>query len=311
MREVKNKILIGVPCKNEENNIFNFSKELRNYIQEIKNYEFIILFLDDGSSDNTWKVLESISLNDKGIKIAKFSKNFGKEQALKYLISYASEYHFDYFIPMDADLQYPPNLIHKLINDIELNKVDMVLTTKVNEKKGFLRFIFTKIFYLIYNFFSSSQIIENLSDYSIINNSVINILNNLNGHSFIYKASLQSINCKYNILQFEVPVRNSGKSKFNFMSLAKYSLQIFINYNSSFVLKFVFYFTIIFYLLLLIFLISSYFLLLLGLTNMILVSIILIFLWLSVVTLMITLYIYKVLLNFDSKSSYLIVKDPD
>lgn len=110
------KISIVVPCYNEEDIIEEFYKELTNILKLIKDYEYEIIFVDDGSKDKTVKIIKNIKQNDKSIKIISFSRNFGKESAMYAGLENAKG---DLVVVMDSDLQHPPKKIIEMLKGIE------------------------------------------------------------------------------------------------------------------------------------------------------------------------------------------------
>lgn len=113
---VMKKISVIVPCYNEEDIIEIFYKELKCVLDLITNYTYEIIFVNDGSKDNTINILKNIRLEDKNIKIINFSRNFGKESAMLAGLQNAKG---DYIVVMDADLQHPPKKIIEMIHGIE------------------------------------------------------------------------------------------------------------------------------------------------------------------------------------------------
>ena len=110
------KISIIVPCYNEEDVIELFYKELICTLNTIKNYKYEIVFIDDGSKDNTIKKLKELKSKDENIKIISFSRNFGKESAM---LAGLENSKGDYAVVMDSDLQHPPKKIIEMIEGIE------------------------------------------------------------------------------------------------------------------------------------------------------------------------------------------------
>ena len=110
------KISVVVPCYNEEEGIEIFYKELKNELDLIKNYTKEIIFINDGSKDNTIKILKDLRLKDKKIKIINFSRNFGKESAMLAGLQNSTG---DYIVVMDSDLQHPPKKIIEMVRGIE------------------------------------------------------------------------------------------------------------------------------------------------------------------------------------------------
>lgn len=110
------KISVVVPCYNEEDIIEEFYKEVKNTFKLIENYKYEIIFVDDGSKDNTVKIIKNIKQKDSNIKIISFSRNFGKESAMYAGLENAKG---DLVVVMDADLQHPPKKIIEMLNGIE------------------------------------------------------------------------------------------------------------------------------------------------------------------------------------------------
>ena len=110
------KISIVVPCYNEEDVIELFYKELNNTLNLIKNYSYEIVFVNDGSKDNTIKILKQLKQSDDNVRIISFSRNFGKEAGI---FAGLENSKGDFVVIIDADLQHPPKKIIEMINGIE------------------------------------------------------------------------------------------------------------------------------------------------------------------------------------------------
>ena len=142
------KISIIVPCYNEEEVIGLFNEEIHNkVIEKIKNeYEYEILFIDDGSKDKTLTKLKEMKKKDENIRIISFSRNFGKESAM-----YAGleNCQGDLVVIMDADLQHPPEKILEMIEGIK-EGFDVVTTVRKDRKgESKIRNLLSRQFYRI------------------------------------------------------------------------------------------------------------------------------------------------------------------
>ena len=121
---------IIVPCYNEEESIIAFYEEFISvYDNSIIKYnpeiEYELILVNDGSKDNTLKLLKELASNDANVKYISFSRNFGKESALYAGLKNSSG---DYIAVMDADLQDPPNLLPEMIETLDREDSDMVAT---------------------------------------------------------------------------------------------------------------------------------------------------------------------------------------
>lgn len=126
------KISIVVPCFNEEEVIEMFYKELMKVINQLKDkYSYEIVFIDDGSKDNTLKILKDLRKENENIKIISFSRNFGKESAIYAGLSNSTG---ELVVLMDSDLQHPPKTILEMLEEIN-NGYDVVATKRINRKR--------------------------------------------------------------------------------------------------------------------------------------------------------------------------------
>ncbi len=126
------KISIVVPCYNEQEVIEIFYKELMRVISKFKDkYFYEIIFIDDGSKDNTLKILKELRKENENIKIISFSRNFGKESAVYAGLSNSIG---ELVVLMDSDLQHPPETILEMLQEID-NGYDVVATKRVNRKR--------------------------------------------------------------------------------------------------------------------------------------------------------------------------------
>ena len=107
------KVSIIIPAYNEEESLPMLYERLKKLMDEIKNYEFEVLFVNDGSKDKTIQIIKELRKKDNRICYVDFSRNFGKEIAMIAGLDYADG---DCVIFMDADLQDPPELIPELVN---------------------------------------------------------------------------------------------------------------------------------------------------------------------------------------------------
>lgn len=110
------RISIIIPCLNEQEVLPVYYREMANIMDEMKNAEFELLFVDDGSTDDTLKLLREFKRDDKRCRYLSFSRNFGKEAAMYAGLQHAAG---DYVAVMDADLQDPPKLIPQMYEELE------------------------------------------------------------------------------------------------------------------------------------------------------------------------------------------------
>ena len=152
------KISIIVPCFNEEEVLELFYIEIKNILESMSDYEYEIIFVDDGSTDDTLNKIKKLALQDKNVSFLSFSRNFGKEAAI-----YAGfcNVQGNLVCVMDADLQDPPTLIPEMIKIILEKKYDSVATRRISRNgEPIIRSWFAKKFYQIINTISDADIVE-------------------------------------------------------------------------------------------------------------------------------------------------------
>ncbi|MDD7474188.1 MAG: glycosyltransferase family 2 protein [Bdellovibrionota bacterium] len=215
-------ISIIVPCCNEEDNVLNFYREVTNVLQSL-NFDYEIIFIDDGSTDNTNNILIALSNEDKKhIKYISFTRNFGKEAAMYAGLKYSKG---DFVTIMDADLQHPPKLLPTMIEILENSNYDNVSTMckkYSNDQKlyGFL----VKIFYGIMNKISDVNIVHGAKDFCLMRRNMVDAVLKLCEYERFSKGIFQWVGYKTYWLECEHIKRIHGKSKWCLKNLLKYAL---------------------------------------------------------------------------------------
>ncbi|MBP3239571.1 MAG: glycosyltransferase family 2 protein [Oribacterium sp.] len=164
------KISIIVPCYNEQEALPIFYNELSLVLQLMK-CEYELLFVNDGSKDNTIKVLYDLADKDANVKYLSFSRNFGKEAAMYAGFCNASG---DYVAVMDADLQDPPSLLPKMIEILNTEEYDSVATRRVSRiGEPPIRSFFARQFYKIINKISDADVVDGARDFRLMRRSMV------------------------------------------------------------------------------------------------------------------------------------------
>lgn len=186
---MKNKnIVIITPLLNEEDTVEVFYRTISGVIEKIKGYRFSFLFVDDGSGDRTWGILEKLAKKNKNISAIKLSRNFGSYVALPAGLETAyNKKIFDYFIMTTVDLQNPPELLPKLIDRTKTG-ARIVFGTRAERKEG-LSSVFSNIFWDLIRRFALPNAPKGGTDYCLIDNKVagdIVVSDKKNSHIFNY-----------------------------------------------------------------------------------------------------------------------------
>ena len=206
------KISIVIPFYNEETGIDNFYLKLTTELNIFVNYVFEVICVDDGSSDNTLQKLQLLVNKDERFIILELSRNFGKEIALTAGIDFASG---QAVIPMDSDLQDPPDVIYQLIAKWE-EGYEVVLAKRVDRNAdSFMKRKTAKIFYKVHNLFSTIKIPENVGDFRLIDRIVINALSQLKEQNRFMKGLFSWVGFRTTTIFYRRQPRKHGRSKFS------------------------------------------------------------------------------------------------
>ena len=170
------KISIIIPFYNETESVNYFYDAICHVLNQIPEFEFEIICIDDGSRDDTLKKLISIAEQDPRFHIIELSRNFGKEAALTAGIDAATGHAI---IPIDADLQDPPELIREMIKEW-LKGAEIVLARRADRSSdSFLKRKTAEFFYRFHNRLSAIQIPENVGDFRLMDRIAVDALKQL------------------------------------------------------------------------------------------------------------------------------------
>ena len=216
IKHTNKKISIIAPFFNEEESLPIFLEEVLNIVEELVGYNFEIIFIDDGSTDNSLVFLKEKAKENKNIIVLELSRNFGKEAALTAGIDMAVG---SAIIPIDVDLQDPPILIKKMIKQWESGS-DVVLAKRENRlNENFLKRISASFFYKIYSFFVGNSKISNVGDFRLIDKRVVDNIKNLKEKNRYMKGLLSWPGFSSAEIPYTRNKRKAGKSKFTFLKL--------------------------------------------------------------------------------------------
>lgn len=210
-----------VPMYNEEEAIFSFFSEMGRVLAKIPQYTYEYICVNDGSNDNTLSILKEYAIKDKRIKVVSFSRNFYKEQAL---FAGLKEACGKCVIPMDADLQDPPDVI---IDFIEKWKegYDVVYGIRANrEKDTFMKRLTAGCFYKIFNLMAERPIPENTGDYRLMTRKVVDAILLINENKLFMKGIFSWVGFKSCGVEYKRPERVQGVTKFNYWKLWNFAL---------------------------------------------------------------------------------------
>lgn len=224
------KLTVIVPCYNEEPALHFFYEEMLKVIKKMPQVEFELLFVNDGSKDNTLNVIKELAEADERVKYVSFSRNFGKEAAI-----YAGLEHStgDLTAIMDADLQDPPALLPEMYKAIVEEGYDSVATRRVSRKgEPPIRSFFARMFYRLMKHISKADIVDGARDYRLMNRQFVDALLEMSEYNRFSKGLFGWVGFKTKWLEFENVERVAGETKWSFWKLFLYSIDGIVAFST-------------------------------------------------------------------------------
>lgn len=223
------RISLVVPVFNEQEAVPIFYNEIRNY-NALKSHEVEIVFVNDGSKDNTEKLIYELADQDPLVLPLYFTRNFGKEAALMAGLNYATG---DAVIPIDVDLQDPVEVLPKLIWEWERG-ADVVLAKRVDRSSDtFLKRETAKLFYQFNNIISDLKIEENVGDFRLLSREIVEHIKELPERNLFMKGILSWVGGKTVVVTYERAKRSAGQTKFNGWKLWKLAMEGITSFSTS------------------------------------------------------------------------------
>lgn len=219
---------VVVSVYNEELSLPDFYATTRPILDSC-GWDYELLFVNDGSSDNSIHILHQFAAENPKVKLVDFSRNFGHEAAMIAGIDHASG---DGIICMDADLQHPPTSIPEIIAKFEegYDVISMIRTAR--EDGGLIKKITSSLFYGVLNFLSPVKFEKNSSDFFAISRSVAQVLRKDYREKVRYlRGYVQSAGFRKTTLPFEAKSRIAGESKYNIGKLLRFSITTLCSFS--------------------------------------------------------------------------------
>lgn len=221
---MKNEIIsIVIPCYNEEEAVPLFYEEMLKIMEKMKKkVSFELIFVNDGSKDNTLKEFRSLAKRDKRVRYVSFSRNFGKEAAMLAGLEHATG---DYVTTMDVDLQDPPYLLEEMYRLIKEEGYDCV-ATKSTSRNGysFFRKFCTKWYYRIIGAISKTEMVAGARDFRLMTRQMVDAILSMKEYNRYSKGLFSFVGFDTKWIEFENQERVAGTTKWSFWKLFSYAL---------------------------------------------------------------------------------------
>jgi glycosyltransferase involved in cell wall biosynthesis len=224
------KVSILVPCYNEEPSLPLLYSELKKVIDIQPEYEWEILFVNDGSKDKTLDIIKSLRSIDNRICYLDLSRNFGKENAMLGGFDYVTG---DCMVILDADLQHPPSLIPEMIQYWEEGYDDVYAKRTFRGKESWLRKKSSLLFYKLLQKSAKIEILQNVGDFRLLDRRCIDALRKLRESERFTKGLFSWIGFNKKEITFEQGDRIAGITTWNFHSLFNLSIEGITSFTTA------------------------------------------------------------------------------
>ena len=221
------KISVIIPMYYEEEVAQECYDRLKEVLSKTKEYEYEIIFVNDGSKDKTLEILEKIANTDKKIKILSFSRNFGHQAAVTAGIKYVTG---DAVVIIDADLQDPPELIPEMLKLWEQGN-DVIYETRKGESA--FKLFSAKMFYKTLNALSDVEIPKDTGDFRLVDRKVIDVINELPEHNKFLRGLFSWVGFKQYAYEYERQERVAGKTKYPLKKMMKLASDGIISFSTK------------------------------------------------------------------------------
>ena len=225
------KLDIIVLCYNEEKMIPLFYKEVTKVLNPLDIF-YNLIFIDDGSSDNTLKIIKKLAISSENVKFLSFSRNFGKEAGIYAGLKSSSA---DYVCMIDVDLQDPPSLIPEMVSILDDGHYDCVATRRISRKgEPFIRSFLSDSFYKLFNRFSDIELVNGVRDYRMMKRAMVDAILELCEYNRFSKGIFSWVGFETKYLEYENIERVKGETNWSLLNLFKYSLEAIMSFSTTF-----------------------------------------------------------------------------
>lgn len=217
------KLSLVVPCYNEQEALRPFMLELSRVTSGLGDVETEVILVNDGSSDETLRVIRELAGEYEMVRYLSFSRNFGKESAM--LAGFAAS-RGDYVAVMDADLQDPPALLPDMLKAVREEGYDCAGSRRTTRKgEPPIRSFFARMFYRFINMISHTQLVDGARDYKLLSRKAVDALLAMPEYNRFSKGLYEWIGFRTKWFEYQNVARVAGETKWSFWKLFKYSLE--------------------------------------------------------------------------------------
>ncbi len=219
-------ISIIIPALNEDKNLPIVVGAIDGVFKSLSGYEYEIIFVDDGSRDNTVNEMDRLSRQSPRIKFIAFSRNFGKEIATTAGINHAKG---DAVMMMDADMQHPPELIPKFIEKWERGANIVVGIRVTNQKEGLIKKVGSYLYYKVLNTMTKAKVVPQSTDFRLISRNVVNEFNKFSERNRITRGLIDWLGFERDYIEFVANPRLYREASYTPLKLLSLAISSFVS----------------------------------------------------------------------------------
>ena len=224
------KVSMVIPMYYEEKVVDECYKRVKEVLDNLKKYEYEIIFINDGSKDKTLEILEEIAKKDEKVKVISFSRNFGHQAAVT---AGLKEVTGDVVVIIDADLQDPPELIPEMLNLWEEGNEVVYGKRKARSGESIFKLMTAKMFYKTLNALSDVDIPKDTGDFRLVDRKVVDQMNSLPEHNKFLRGLWSWLGFKQYAFEYERKERFAGETKYPLKKMLKLASDGIISFSSK------------------------------------------------------------------------------
>lgn len=225
----KKLLSIVIPAFNESDNLEWHHQKISAAIKDVS-YAVEIIYVNDGSNDNSLDIIKSLTKTDTNVRYISFSRNFGKEAATSAGLKKAKG---DAAIMMDADGQHPVAYLNQFLEKWESGYQVVIGVRIANVSEGTVKRYGSKIFYKVLNSISDGETIPRSTDFRLLDRRVIDEFNRLTEHNRITRGLIDWLGFRRSTIEFKAPARHKGSAAYGFKRLVKLAMHAFVSQTTK------------------------------------------------------------------------------
>lgn len=226
----KKKISVVIPMYYEEKVVEECFKRVKECLEKLDNYDFEIIFVNDGSRDKTLELLEKIASQEQRVKVISFSRNFGHQAAVTAGLKYVTG---DAIVIIDSDLQDPPELIPDMIKLWEDGNEVIYGKRKSRKGESAFKLLSAKMFYKTLNALSDVEIPKDTGDFRLVDRKVVDTINLFPEHNKFLRGLFSWVGYKQCAFEYERKERFAGETKYPLKKMLKLAADGIISFSTK------------------------------------------------------------------------------